>query len=115
MNLDLQRLEHVLDVAGAEENAAVGFLGDLEFHVEDEVAVALLRPDRVMITRDEFTVREGPLAGFDGVRQISRKQILPALRIGMVGGKDRERDGAEREDGEAGEFHGGWLFGVCGW
>jgi len=29
--------EHVLDVAGAEKNAAVGFLRDLELEVEDEV------------------------------------------------------------------------------
>ena len=44
MNLDFQRLEHVAGIAGAQKDAAVRGLFDLEFHVQDEAGIGILGP-----------------------------------------------------------------------
>ena len=76
MDLDLQGGEDILDVAGAEEDTAVGLLGDLELKVEDEVTIGFLRPEGVVVVGDEqgyvrrINVRSTEIETFDRVTMI---------------------------------------------
>jgi hypothetical protein len=103
VDLDFEGGEGVFDIAGAEEDTAVGFFFDLELEVEDEVAVGILGPEGVMVLGDEDAVFELPFAGGDGVGEVGGEEVLPAGGVGVVGGQG---EGGGGEKGEEGEFHG---------
>lgn len=103
VNLDFEGGEDVFDVAGAEEDAAVGFLFDLEFEIEDEVAVGVFGPEGVVGGGDEFTAFIDPACGINHVGEVRGNEVLPA---GGVGGLYGERKGGGGEKGEEGVFHG---------
>ncbi len=67
VDLDFERGEHVFDIAGAKEDAAVGFGDHFEFEIEDEVAIRGLGPECVVVFGDEFTIGESPAARSNGV------------------------------------------------
>lgn len=84
VHLDFEGRQHVFDVAGAEEDAAVGLLGDFEFQIQDEVGVGFFGPERLLIIGHEDALGKVPVAGGGhGVGQIGGKYFRPARGDGV--------------------------------
>lgn len=89
VHLDFEGSQHVFNVAGVDEDAAVGLLGDLEFQIQNEVGVGFFGPERLLIIGYEDALGKIPVAGFGrGVGQVGGKHFRPAGgdRMGFRGG-----------------------------
>ncbi len=75
-DLDFDPGEPIGGITGADEDTAVGTIGNFEFEVEYEVGVGIFGPDVAAAVSGEDAVVERPTVGFEnGVGEIRFKQI----------------------------------------